>query len=253
MLIKMFNNSINRQEGFTFIEIVISMIILSVLISTIIHYHSSSGASSNQIYDLKAVNVLQSEANKLMAFYEIGSDDGEFEALGVGVSPPDNIFLFKYDPDTGLELPDPIHHVYYEEYYDDRITISIGNNNLIEDYHTYYEDAFNTKYDNLNPAEKKKTDIRTLTYCTVEAGESSPRDTDSAPNSVDVSMVVIDDMGSPEDPEDDLLGYIGWWVEDEGDGTNDIKKITLAFQYWYPGVDWKNVDPEVIVLEITII
>ena len=130
MLIKMFNNSINRQEGFTFIEIVISMIILSVLISTIIHYHSSSGASSNQIYDLKAVNVLQSEANKLMAFYEIGSDDGEFEALGVGVSPPDNIFLFH-----GNTMTEALHETIHR-----KTGVSFEEFDLFYTYLTMYEE-----------------------------------------------------------------------------------------------------------------
>jgi hypothetical protein len=64
-------------------------------------------------------------------------------------------------------------------------------------------------------------------------------------------------MGYPADPEDDLLGNIGWWVENVPDGEPDItsigKKITFVLQFWYPGQDWTRYDPEVIVLKTTVV
>ena len=103
----------------------------------------------------------------------------------------------------------------------------------------------------LSDTDKKDIDLRTFTYCTVD-GNTSTNSNLTSPYQVDVSIVVIDDMGSPVDPEDDLLGYVGWWVEKDSTYP-DFKTITLALQYWYPGADWKSVDPEVIVLKTTVI
>ena len=250
-----------RQKGFTFIEVIIATMMLMLVVGAIAQYFSTSGASHYQIYDLKAVEVLKSEASKLEAFYHRStSTPDEFDEPLGGALPPDDLFLFKYNSGTGqIDIPDPIHQVYYGDYYDngEGFTISIGNNSTVDDYQSYYETAFNDKYSSLTDDEKKDIDLRIFTFCTYDPTEDpqSLADTDSSNLSnpdaaeLDVSMVVIDDMGSPVNPEDDLLGYIGWWVEDTG----DLKEITIALQYWYPGADWKSVDPEVIVLETTVI
>ena len=222
---------------------IIASLTLLVIISAIVHYHSSTGASNYQIYDLKAVEVLKSEADKLEAFFkgDINSSGDEFSSTG---GPPNNIFLFKYNSGQ-IDTPSPIHRVYYGDYYTEGYTIPLGNTstsigtyNTIDSYKTYYETEFQTKYDNLTDDAKKNIDLRTFTYCTVDTDPTTNSNTTS-PYQVDVSIVVIDDMGSPINPEDDLLGYIGWWVDD----LSGITEITLALQYWYPGVDWKNVDP----------
>ena len=228
---------------------------LMLVVGAIVQYFSTSGASSNQVYDLKAVEVLKSEANKLVAIYISGvtSLSNEF----TDNSPlPDNIFLFKYNSSTSkIDLPtSTIFHVYYGDYNNEGYTIPIGDDstavgskNTIDNYHSYYETAFDNNYTSLSDNEKRDIDLRTFTYCTVDIN-SSTNVNDTTPFQADVSMVVIDDMGSPVDPEDDLLGYVGWWVED----ISGLKKITLALQYWYPGTDWRSVDPEVIVLETTV-
>ena len=250
-----------NEKGFTFIEVIIATLMLMLVVGAIFQYFSISQASHNHVYDLKAVEALKSEANKLEAFAKAVS--GTPAELSNNPPPANVIYLFKYNATTSqIDLPDPLnpHNVYYNEYFDTAgqpqgFTISIGDNNTIDNYHTYYETAFKNKYASLSDDEKRDIDLRTFTYCTYESGES-PYDTDynatSTPFQMDVSMVVIDDMGSPIDPEDDFLGYIGWWVEDDPT-YSDFKTITIALQYWYPGVDWKSVDPEVIVMKTTVI
>lgn len=245
------NSILSRQRGFTFIEVIIATMMLMLVVGAILQYFSTSGASRNQVYDLKAVAALKSESEKLEAFFKKAIYVREFDTT----APPDDIFLFKYDSDSGnIDIPNPnIHRVYYGNYEANGLTISIDNNNSIDNYHTYYEEEFDDRYALLDANQKEIRDLRTYTYCTFENGESGEPYTDYDINNLemDVCMVVIDDMGSPNDPEDDLLGYLGWWVEEEGT-TSKILIITMALQYWYPGADWKSVDPEVIVLETTV-
>ena len=245
-----FNSILNRQKGFTFIEVIIATMMLMLVVGAILQYFSTAGASSKQIYDLKAVAALKSEANKLAALYKSGTTfSNEFTDT---TPPPNNIFLFRYNSGSNqIDIPSPIHRVYYGEYYadDDKgFTLSIGDNNTVSEFHTYYEDAFNSKYATFNDNQKRDIDLRTITYCPYAVGDTSTDSNVSDPYQIDVCMVVIDDMDSPTDPEDDLLGYVGWWVIDTG----GLKEITIALQYWYPGADWKNIDPEVIVLKITV-
>ncbi|GAF70555.1 unnamed protein product, partial [marine sediment metagenome] len=213
---------INQENGFTFIEVIIASLTLLVIISAIAQYHSNTGASNYQIYDLKAVETLKSEAEKLETFFkgDINTNDDEFNT----VSPPSNIFLFKYNTSGNIDVPANIHNVYYKNYETDGFTISIGDDNSIDNYHANYINTFNPKYTALTSTQKKFRDLRTYTYCNYDSSEDPSYDTDYNVGSlqIDTCMVVIDDMGSPEEPEDDLLGYIGWWVED----INGITKIT---------------------------
>ena len=79
----------NRQEGFTFVEVVISCMIMMLLVAAVIHYHSSAGAPKNQAYYLKAVQVAKAELEKLRALSEFDtvSSFAEFTANG---SAPNN-------------------------------------------------------------------------------------------------------------------------------------------------------------------
>ncbi len=244
----------HKEQGYTFIEIIIALFNLLVIVAAIVHYHSTSGVSGNQVYDLKAVDVLHSEANKLEALYRKDKDLDEFSEISVNL--PEEIFLFRVNSNQ-VEVPSPIHNVYYSPHSALSIDIikSLDNNNTINDYHKHYDDAFKLEYS----VPSDTIDLRTFTFCTYDSAEDPPStaDTDSfglsnpSTATLDVSIVVSDDMGSPDEPEDDLLGYIGWWVEKVDLGSESIKNVTIALQYWYPGADWKAVDPEVIVLKTT--
>ncbi len=249
-----------KQEGFTFIEVVISSLIMLLLVAAVIHYHSSAGVSKNQEYYLKAVQVARAEMEKLRALFEFDTT-GSFAEFTPNGPPPNSIFLFKYTSPTAIELPSPLFHVYYRHHgYNEEFLRPLGDSppydvnakNSVRHYHEYYEEQYDAF--NITPSDEDKKDKRTFTYYT---WDTSPTDqTHSDPNNgkVDTSIVVIGDMGSPEKPDDDLLGNIGWWVEnasDMGPGPR-VKKITFVLQFWYPGQE-KGVDPEVIVLKSTVV
>ena len=239
-----------NQTGFTFIEIIIASLILTLIVAAVVKYHTSVGASKGQEYYLKAVQAAKSEMDKLRALYELKYDDStakEFDETGL----PTDIFLFKFTSSTSIDLPSPIYHVYYSDHgYSNEFLKSIGAKSGVTDYklyHQYYEDAYVTDTDDI--------DGRTFTYFTNDGNTIT--NTDGANGKVDLSIVVIDDMGSPEDREDDLIGNIGWWVENvpagEPNSTAKCKKVTFALQFWYPGQDWTEFDPEVIVIKTTLV
>jgi len=246
-----------RQDGFTFIEIIMASLILTLIVAAVVQYHSISGASRGQEYYLKAVQVARSEMEKLRALFEFDSDpNNPFPEFIDNVTAygglPNVIFLFKFNSDGAtIKLPinpttepNRIFHVYYNDHtFSNMFLKSLGPNNTVKDYHSDYITAFNSFSDN------DDIDKRTFTYFT----DDGDTDTDSNVNGqIDASIAVIDDMGNPADPEDDLLGNIGWWVEDV-DTAGDCKRITFVLQFWYPGQDWTRFDPEVIVLKTTVL
>ena len=102
---------LSNQKGFTLIEIIIASLIMTLIVGAVIQYHSSAGVSKGQEYYLKAVKVARAEMDKLRSLYELDSDISEFEHTG---PPPDDIFLFKSE--SGLDVPSPIFHVYYNHH-----------------------------------------------------------------------------------------------------------------------------------------
>ena len=249
----------NRQEGFTFVEVVISCMIMMLLVAAVMHYHASAGAPKNQAYYLKAVQVAKAELEKLRALSEFDtvSSFAEFTANG---SAPNNIFLFRFTSPTSIELPNPIFRVYYADHrsnYDGTPFLKplgsdppygVNMKNSVKDYQEYYQEQYNELKDDDN------RDRKSYTYYTWDTHPTHQTDSDPINAKADASIVVIDDMGSPDKPDDDLLGHIGWWVEDassEGPGQK-VKKITFVLQFWYPGQKM-TADPEVIVLKSTIV
>ena len=260
-----FKKSISKldgQKGFTLIEIIIASLILTLIVAAVVQYHTSVGVSKGQQYYLKAVQTARTELEKLRALYEFDAD-GSFAEFDATVAPPASIFLFKFKTSTEIEYPDNntnIFRVYYKDHSSSYQGTSflkplgsappyaVNTKNSVKDYHQYYEEQYNILSDD------DDTDRKTFTYFTYD---TNPTDqTDSIPGSgqIDASVVIIDDMGSPVDPEDDLLGNIGWWVEDVSiSGTVYLKKITFALQFWYPGQVETEFDPEVIVLKTTLV
>ena len=234
---------LDEQKGFTLIEIVVASLILTLIVAAVVKYHTSVGVSKGQQYYLKAVQTAKNELDKLRALYELKSGVSEFDSTG---PPPNNIFLFKFVDTSVVTTPSPIFHVYYDNSGSTEFLISIGTDNTVKNYRSNYKTAYSSII------ETDKIDSRTFTYYT----DDNDTETDHTDGSgqVDASIVVIDDMGSPIDPEDDLIGNIGWWVEDVSiSGTAYLKKVTFALQFWYPGQDWTEVDPEVIVLKTTLV
>ena len=237
-------SKLDEQKGFTLIEVIVASLVLTLIVAAVVQYHTSAGVSKGQQYYLKAVKTATTELDKLRALYELKYDDStvtEFDETGL----PTDIFLFKFTSSTSIDLPSPIYHVYYSDHgYSGEFLKSIGANNTVKDYHQYYEANYVTDTDDI--------DGRTFTYLTDDG--NTVTGTNGANGQVDASIVVIDDMGSPEDREDDLIGNIGWWVEDVSiSGTVYLKKITFALQFWYPGQDETEFDPEVIVLKTTLV
>jgi hypothetical protein len=252
-------NKTEKQGGFTFIEVVISCLIMILLVTAVIHYHTTAGVSKDQTYYLKAVQTARAELEKLRALFELDRARSFTEFVPNG-PPPRDIFLFKFTSSTGIELPNPIFRVYYKDHHSSYDGIpflrplgsgppyGVNVKNSVLEYPLYYQDSYNGQSDD------DQTDRKSFTYF---SWDSNPIDqTDSAPDNgkVDASLVVLDDMGSPYDPQDDLIGNIGWWVEDassEGPGL-EVKKITFVLQFWYPGQE-KSADPEVIILKSTFV
>ena len=238
-----------RQEGFTFIEIIMASLVLALMVAAVVQYHATSGASRGQEYYLKAVQAARAEMEKLRAVFALDPTSPEFQDTG---SPPDKIFLFKFNSNgTTIKLPvnpttepNRIFRVYYNDHTFSNVLLkSLGSNNTVKAYHSEYETAFNSF------SSSDEIDKRTFTYFTDDGNTT----TDSNVNGqIDASIAVIDDMGSPDSPEDDLLGNIGWWVEDV-DPAGYCKKITFVLQFWYPGQDLTKFDPEVIVLKTTFV
>lgn len=245
---------LDEQKGFTLIEIIIASLILTLIVAAVVQYHSSAGVSKGQEYYLKAVQVARAELNKLRALYELNSGVSEFDSTG---SPPADIFLFKFIDASGVTIPSPLFHVYYSDHsYEDEFLKPLREDSGDPPYSSggqcskvlQYRDCYENEYGTLSGT----TDWRTFTYYTSD--NNTITDENYSNGIVDASVVVIDDMGSPVDPEDDLIGNIGWWVEDVAiSGTVYLKKVTFALQFWYPGQDWTEFDPEVIVLKTTLV
>ena len=262
--------NLNEQKGFTLIEIIVASLILTLIVAAVVSYHTSAGVSKNQEYYLKAVQTARTELEKLRALYEFDTD-GSFAEFDDNVTDfgglPPSIFLFKVGSGGSITLPinygtepDRIFHVYYQDHntsyqgtpflkpLGSAPPYAVNTKNSVKNYHQYYGEQYNILSDDDN------TDRKTFTYFT---HDTNPIDkTDSIPGSgqIDASVVIIDDMGSPVDPGDDLIGNIGWWVEDVAiSGTVYLKKVTFALQFWYPGQNWNEYDPEVIVLKTTLV
>jgi hypothetical protein len=236
------------EKGFTFIEVVISCLIMTLLVAAVIHYHSSAGVSRNQGYYLKAVQVARAELDRLRVFFELEPDAGEFNSTQPppdAQSPPEPICLFTFTDETSIVVPDTIFRVYYESHgYGTELLQSLGADNSARDYHDSYVSAYSSLSDT------DEIDRKAYAYY-ANPDDDTETDYDEGGGSLDASLVVIDDMESPNDPEDDLLGNIGWWVEDVV-GVPDCKRITFALQFWYPGQE-RTEDPEVIVLKSTFV
>ena len=241
---------LSGQKGFTFIEIIIASLILCLLVAAVVQYHASAGAAKGQVYYLKAVQTAKNELEKLRDLYNLDKDGtfGEFKkSSGVPTGSP---YLFRFTGPTTIEVPAHIYHVYYSDHgYSDSFLRPMSNDRDVLDYRATYKAAFDGFSDT------DQVDRRTFTYFTNDGNET----TDSSPGSgqVDASIAVIDDMGDPTNAEDDLIGNIGWWVENVPSGEQDskarCKKITFVLQFWYPGQDWREQDPEVIVLKSTFV
>lgn len=235
------------QKGFTLIEVIVASLLLTFLVAALLHYHGSSGVSKNQEYYLKAVQVARAEMERLRAFYELKPTATEFDPTG---PPPGKFHLFKFINATSLDPPpSPIFHVYYADHgYGDQLFRSIGNNNKVKEYPVYYKAA----YEAFNPIDPDMTDKRTFIYFTNDGNMTT--DYNASQGQADASILIIDDLGSPADPGDDLLGNIGWWVEDIAvSGTVYAKRVTMKLQFWYPGQDPTKYDPEVIELKTTLL
>ncbi|MBW1802944.1 MAG: prepilin-type N-terminal cleavage/methylation domain-containing protein [Deltaproteobacteria bacterium] len=265
-----------HEKGFTFIEIIIACLILTFLIAAVLQYHASSGASKNQEYLLKAVQSARAEMEKLRIMYSFHPDIEEFDHTG---PPPQKIFLFKYggwDSDEKkhlLDTPEPIFKIYYKAHEDTLLKQTWGkqcdpNDETCSSGVSWYQKSYCESRNQTGFEETDTIDKRTYTYFTDDGNTTTDftkYHKETRGFEIDASLVVIDDMGSPTDSDyndctsiytDDLLGNIGWWVEDAGiisGVTPHIKKITFALQFWYPGQDWTSVDPEVIVLKTTFV
>lgn len=244
-----FNRAMGKvggERGFTFIEIIVASLIMMLIVAAVLQYHATTGVSKGQQYYLKAVQTAHAEMDKLRVLYVLDPDGSEFADTG---APPADIFLFRFTDSTTIEVPSPLFRVYYGEHGSaDEMLRSIGDNNGVKNYADYYATAFEA----VGFEDTDTLDRKTFAYFTDDGNTV----TDSNPGGaeLDASMAVIDDMGSPTDPEDDLLGNMGWWVEDVAlPDTVNLKKVTFAFQFWYPGQDRTKVDPEVIVLKTTLV
>jgi len=251
---------LDGQKGFTLIEVIVASLILTLIVAAVVQYHTSAGVSKGQQYYLKAVQVARAELDKLRALYEFDTD-GSFAEFDATATPPDNIFLFKFKTSTEIEYPDNntnIFRVYYKDHsssyqgtsflkpLSSTTPYAVNTKNSVKEYHQYYEEQYNILSDD------DDTDRKTFTYFTNDSNDQA----DSIPGSgqIDASVVIIDDMGNPVDPNDDLIGNIGWWVVDVSiSGTVYLKKVTFVLQFWYPGQDWTEVEPEVIVLTTTLV
>ena len=267
------SNPLSRQGGFTFIEVIISCMMLLLLVAAVAQYHASSGASSDQKYYLKAVQVARAELEKLKALFELvhGQSAKEFTAQ-INPAPddratPDDIFLFRFEDDgTSIELPyenqaapddDDLFRVYYQNHDDTRFLRALGDSppygvnskNTAVEYHDYYVEAYDAFDLSAEGLEADDVDKRLYTYFADDNNDTT--NASAGAGKIDASVVVIDDMGSPEDPEDDLLGYIGWWVKNI-DTPKKNKKVTFVLQFWYPGQN-KTIPPECIVIKTTLV
>lgn len=244
-----------NKKGYTFVEIIVSALILSFLIATAVQYHASSKASRGQECYLKAVQTAKSELDKLRALFKFDTD-GDFAEFTETSPPPNQVFLYKVNSPTSIDLSSSLYRVYYDDHSSkysgnsflkplgDSSPYAVNGGNTVDSFHTYYEEQFSilTQTDDV--------DRKTFTYFTYDSG-TDQTDSDAASGKVDTALAVIDDMATPSDSSDDLLGNIGWWVENVDDN-GYCKKITFALQFWYPGMD-RTIDPEVIVLKTTLV
>ena len=224
--------------------------IMLLLIAAIARYHTTAHVSRGQIYYKKAVQKAWAELEKLKVFFQLQYDPSNPNAVPefkiTGLPSPDELFLFRYNQGQ-MEVPDQIHNLYYNQYtFDTTFLRAMANKNTIKDYHTDYE----TTYKNSASLISDLVDIRTFTYFTYNNGDAVTNYNTSA-EQLDTAIVVIDDMVNPSEPEDDLIGYIGWWVEniDNAAFQNNARHVTFALQFWYPGQDMYDQAPEVILLK----
>jgi len=225
------NKIISTQQGFTFIEVMISSMILLMMVAVTIQYHSSSGVHKDQDIYLKAVHKAHAELERLKSYYKNIGPVSNFVDF-IENEPPEDLFLFKYDENNLIQYPAQLFHVYTQN--DPMILRSLGTDNIPENYHKNYESIFeNEGFDDPN----NNSDGKVLVFYTDDGNTSA--------NTFDTSLVVIDDFGSPYDPIDDLIGNIGWWVENIG---LTCQRITFVLQFWYPGQPI-TIDPEIIDIQ----
>jgi hypothetical protein len=253
------------QKGFTLIEVLISGLLLTFIVAALLNYHGSSGAGKNQQYYLKAVQVARAELEKLRALYEIDSGASEFQHTG----PPPSLGLHHasgigdgivFEGSSG-----PTYHVYYTDHGMNETFLRplwfrpIGGGADLPPPHpplttsgvSRYQDHYCATYQQFSDTDHK--DRRTFTYFTSDNQPGYPPHSNGEKGDVDVSLTVIDDMGSPYDCSDDLLGGIGWWIEDVAvSGVTVCKKVTFVLAFRYPGQS-SGQYPEVISLKTTLV
>jgi len=204
------------------------------------------------------VQAARAELEKLRALYEIDSGCSEFDHTG----PP---------PGHGLHRPSgvgegivfegsegPTYHVYYTDHgASETFLRGLGGSppypllvkSGISKYQEYYCEAYNKS----GFQDTDGRDRKTFTYFTWDDGPGYPPHSDASNGLVDASLVVIDDMGSPYDCTDDLLGGIGWWIEDVAiSGVTYCKKVAFFLAFRYPGQS-QGISPEVICLRTTLV
>ncbi|MFC1824406.1 hypothetical protein ACFL9T_16985 [Thermodesulfobacteriota bacterium] len=252
------------QKGYTLVEIVLASMLLVFLVGVVLKYHSIRGASHDQKYYLKAVETAKQELEKLRSLYEIDSGITEFENTGVP-NAPDGLFLAKVisaSPYLDILTPE-VFKIYYSDHgQGDSFLRPLWGGLVNPDSqngvtHFGNRGAYESGFEAPGFDSSDTVDKRTFTYFLYDGNtETNFTQNDQNNIKIDLAGTVIDDMGSPEDPMDDLLGMIGWWVEDAGviSGVTHLKKITFALQFWYPGQKpIKGDAPEVIILKTTFV
>jgi len=230
-----------NQSGHTFVEIIVSSIIMLIIVGIILDFQSTANVSTGQIYYLKAVNKAKAELERLRIFFELKYDPNNISYEFAHTGTPDKIFLFKYNKlSNNLDFPAITNNAYLKD--------SSLKNSLIRTLESPSED-YSDQVDYIYKSYKK-----TFDSFTIDGQDIDYKDKINFAYTLDeinsqitnVSLIVIDDMGCPNDSLDDLLGYIGWWVERIN---NNSIQITYTLQFWYPGQNWMEFNPEVIVIK----
>jgi prepilin-type N-terminal cleavage/methylation domain-containing protein len=248
------------QKGFTLIEVITASLIMVFLVAALLNYHGSSGAAKNQVYYLKAVQVARAELDKLRALYEVDSGCSEFQHTG----PVPADFLYRFTgvgeklEFSGPDPSKPTYHVYYTPHGTNETFLRpLGDSPpyapLVKSGVSYYQKYYCEAYNKAGFEDTDQKDRRTLTYFTYDTAPGYPPHADADHGQVNASLVVIDDMGSPYDCEDDLLGSIGWWIEDVAvSGVTVCKKVAFFLAFRYPG-EGTGVNPELVCLKTTLV